>query len=110
LSNQLAPDRVARQVVHRKKPLAQATCKTPTQTHTTGRRAARRKSTGARAIATDWREITNDPCAKDVFIRIMERMDNRYIGLGAPSGPLKVPLDQWIDQHVDPGSPRGAGL
>jgi hypothetical protein len=55
-------------------------------------------------------EITDDAAAKDVFIRIMERMDDRYRGLGAPSAPLKNPLDQWIDQHRPKSSRRGAAI
>ncbi len=57
-----------------------------------------------------WREITHDAAAKEVFIRIMERMDQRYVGLGAPSAPFKNPLDQWIDQHSDLAYPRGVAL
>ncbi len=71
-----------------------------------GSRSICRQSEGA----GQWREITDDANAKVAFIKIMERMDNRYIGLGAPSGPLKIPLDQWIDQHLISTSPRGVGL
>jgi hypothetical protein len=65
----------------------------------------------ARRISNDrWRDITNDSPAKDVFIAIMEGMNDRYRGLGSPSPPALNPLDQWIYNHQLDTSPRGIHL
>src|SRR5579864_3639992 len=57
-----------------------------------------------------WRDVTDFPAAKALFIRLMERMDKRYVGLGAPSEPLMNPLDQQIKQHRDPASARDMAI
>lgn len=67
-------------------------------------------SCGSPVDCAHWSETTTIGEAKQEFVAIMEGMDDRYRGLGAPSGRLKNPLEQWIDAHNAASSPRGVAL
>jgi len=67
-------------------------------------------SSPSSAVCSHWAETTTIADAKQEFVAIMEGMDERYCGLGAPSGRLKNPLDQWIDAHNLASSPRRVAL